>query len=205
MLGLTSLRPKLTNLLKHVRSYPCLTNLKPHPNFSLTYLWGGMIIVNGSFISQVGLMSLRTRNQNHWPHLTLECKRRGVTWGMTKETIGTVSSTPLEMTGGRVTLGSLGMQTWKLTIGVFTGLLRYYSKGKSWCILFWWKDRCYYFFWLDSCYGGLFWPVWGVWYWAGSICQDETHRTFSEVLTNCHGSPWAHASTSYHSMGSHER
>jgi len=39
---------------------------------------------------------------------------------MTKGTIGTVGSTPLEMTGGQVTIESLGMQTLKLIIGVFT-------------------------------------------------------------------------------------
>jgi len=30
----------LTNLLEHLISYPCLTNLKPHPNFALIYLGG---------------------------------------------------------------------------------------------------------------------------------------------------------------------
>ena len=60
------LEAKIDKLTRAFEKLPMLDQPQiPPPNCPLTYLWGGMIVVNGSFISQVGLMSLRRGNQNH--------------------------------------------------------------------------------------------------------------------------------------------
>jgi len=103
-------------LPEHLRSYPCLTNLKPNPKLPLNFLGGrGLIIFSGPFISQVEQRSGlrhgqgdprdprfdtsrddgRTGHHRELIHVDLETNRRSVHEGyfdITRKVKGKVSS-----------------------------------------------------------------------------------------------------------------